>query len=178
MSAASNQASTRTAEPVDARRADGNVHDRHALSPHDAQAAFHEHVVRKAAAARERYGPCIGPDQILAMLHDQDVVRYHTSLAFDAALLEPHEFAWPKALGFHPHDGFCLFLHPHFEHQRDAWPLLIAYHIPAINYGNIVEAIHAELFASTLLGLPADAYYQRLCALADSIPRPGSAACR
>ncbi len=49
--------------------------------------------------------------------------------------------------------------------------LLIAYHIPVINYGTIVEALDAELFGATLLGLEVEAYYQALCELADALGR-------
>jgi hypothetical protein len=155
------------------------------LSDHDAEAAFHEHILRKAAAARERYGPCIGPEQIVALLHDPDIVRYPATLAFDTAFLEPGEFGWPKPLGFHPRDGFCVILHPCFQTEREAWPLLIAYLIPTINYGDLAQDQHAELFVATLLGLEPAACYERLCTLCDSIPPPhqagaefGSAACR
>jgi hypothetical protein len=149
------------------------------ISGQEAAAAFAEHIVRKAAAARQRYGPCIGPDQIVTMLHDPEVVRYPTALEFDAAWLQPHEFGWPKPLGFHPRDGYCLFLHPCFRERRETWPLLIAYHIPVINYGAaVVEPSHAELFGAALLGMREEAYYGAVCQLADSIPHPGGAACR
>jgi hypothetical protein len=151
-----------------------------ALSEHDAEAAFHEHILRKAAAARERHGPCIGPAEILAILNDGDIVRYPAALSFDTAFLEPGEFGWPKPLGFHPRDGFCIILHPCFEYRREAWPLLLAYLIPTINYGDLAQDRHAELFAATLLNIETETCYERLCELTDSIPPPapiGAAAC-
>jgi len=138
-----------------------------------ARAAFSEHLKARAAAARLRYGPHVDADAILRMLRDREVLRYPTTIEFDAAPLHAHEFACPQPLGFHPSDGFCLFVHPHFKRQPENLPLLVAYHIPSINYGGIVEAEHAELYGATLLGLEVETYYQALCELADGIPRPG-----
>ena len=69
-----------------------------------------------------------------------------------------------------PSGGFCLFIHPHFEDQPEVWALLIAYHIPSINYGEIVSHDEAELFGATLLGMEQEEYYRALCELVDSIP--------
>jgi hypothetical protein len=93
--------------------------------------------------------------------------------AFDAAPLRSHEFACPQPLGFYASDGYCLFVHPSFRRQPENLPLLVAYHIPSINYGGIVEPQHAELYGATLLGLEVGTYYRALCELADSIPAPG-----
>ncbi len=57
----------------------------------------------------------------------------------------------------------------HLLLQRELWPLLIAYHIPVINYGSIVEPADAELYGATLLGLEVEAYYQALCELTDAM---------
>jgi hypothetical protein len=137
-----------------------------------AREAFSEHLKAKAAAARRTYGPSVDADAILRMLRDREVVRYPTTIEYDVAPLHAHEFACPLPLGFHPSDGFCLFVHPHFERQPENLPLLVAYHIPSINYGGIVEPQHAELYGATLLGLEVETYYRALCGLADSIPRP------
>jgi len=136
----------------------------------EARAAFSEHLKAKAAAARLTYGPSIDAEAIRTMLGDREVVRYPTSIEFDAAPLQVHEFACPQPLGFHASDGYCLFVHPHFRGQPENLPLLVAYHIPTINYGDIVEAQHAELYGATLLGLEVETYYHALCELADSIP--------
>lgn len=134
----------------------------------EAEQNFRDHVARHASEARLRYGLYIDHEAIVKMLGDPDVVRYPTTLDFDASRLEPGEFAHPERLG--GTDEFRLFVHPWFEAQPDAWPLLIAYHIPTINYGQIVSHEHAEIYGSTLLGLDIETYYQALCELADSIP--------
>lgn len=142
----------------------------HQLTEHDGRAALGDHLEAKASEARLRLGLLIDAEAIMRMLDDRTMVRYPVGVRFDAEPLEPGEFAWPMPLGERPSAGFCLFIHPEFEHQPDAWPLLIAYHIPSINYGEIVSHDEAELFGATLLGIDREAYYAALCELVDSIP--------
>lgn len=147
------------------------------ITPEQAKHAFQHHLVEKAIAARRRYGgavDAVDADAIVAMLGDGETVRYPTTLIFDASPLQPHEFAYPQRIGFHASDGYALCVHPFFERQRASWPLLIAYHIPVINYGNVAEADDAELYGATLLGLDVEAYYDALCALADAMTAAAS----
>jgi hypothetical protein len=139
------------------------------ISPEGARRAFHDHLIAKAGAARLKYGLYIDAEVITRMLDDPEVVRHPTSIHFDASPLQPHEFAYPQPLGFHPSDGFALCVHPAFRGQPENLPLVVAYHIPAINYGSVIDAEGAELYGATLLGLSPDAYYAALCELADSI---------
>jgi hypothetical protein len=60
-------------------------------------------------------------------------------------------------------------VHPLFADRPDDLPALVAYHIPVVNYGAIVDAEAAELYGAALLDLEPDEYYARLCALADAI---------
>jgi len=140
------------------------------LTEQDARVALKDHLGDKAMNARLSHGMYIDADTILKMLDDNAVVRYPVGIRFDSELLQPGEFAMPIALGDHPSKGFCLFIHPYFEQQPQTWPLLIAYHIPSINYGDIVSSEDAEHFGATLLGLDIQTYYEALCELADSIP--------
>jgi len=140
-----------------------------------ARHAFHAHLLDKATAARMKYGLYIDTEMILSMLDDREVVRHPASVVFDAGPLQPHEFAYVQPAGFHASDGYAICIHPHFRRQREIWPLLIAYHIPVINYGDIVDPAGAELFGATLIGLEVDAYYQALCELTDSIENSRSA---
>jgi hypothetical protein len=139
------------------------------ITEEQARVAFHGHLVEKATAARRRHGPVIDAATILRMLEDRAVVRYPVALHFDAAPLEPHEFASAHPLGFHSGDGFALFVHPLFADRPQDLPALVAYHIPVVNYGAIVDAEAAELYGAALLDLEPDEYYARLCALADEI---------
>ncbi len=142
------------------------------LTEQDGRDALHQHLVAKASEARLKYGLYIDADVIEKMLDDRDVVRYPTGLRYDAQDLEPGEFAYAHPLSEESTGGYCLFIHPWFEPQREILPLLVAYHIPVINYGSeIVTHEEAELFGATLLGIEVDSYYQALCELADSIPQ-------
>jgi len=148
------------------------------LTEQDARVALKDHLGDKAMDARLRHGMYIDADVIIKMLDDPAFVRYPVSLRFDDEMLDPGEFAMPITLGDHPSAGFCICIHPYFEQQPEAWPLLIAYHIPTINYGEIVSAEDAEHFGATLLGLDSETYYQAICELADSIPgAPGAQGC-
>ena len=145
------------------------------LTEHDARVALKDHLSEKAMDSRLRHGMYIDADSIIKMLDDPAFVRYPVTLRFDDAALEAGEFAIPVPQGEHPSAGFCLCIHPYFEQQPEAWPLLIAYHIPSINYGDIVSNEDAEHFGATLLGLDVETYYEALCELADSVPgAPGA----
>lgn len=140
------------------------------LTGEDGRRSLRDHIVEKATTARMTYGLYIDADAMAKMLDDRDVVRYPTGLRFDAGPLQPGEFAYASPLGERPGDGFCLFVHPCFENQKEIWPLLMAYHLVCINYGDVAGPAEAELFGATLLGLETETYYQALCELADSIP--------
>jgi hypothetical protein len=136
---------------------------------HDGRAALRDHLLVKADAARARHGPIIDDAGIMRLLNDHECVRYPTGVRFDASPLQPGEFAHAMPLGEHPRDGFCLFIHPVFKPLRDLWPLLIAYFIPPINYGDIAAPEDCELFGAALLGLDAEIYYGILCDAADLV---------
>lgn len=134
-----------------------------------AQQSLLEHVVAKATEARLRRGGLIDRAEVMRMLEDRSVVRYPMGVRFDAGPLQAGEFACLEALGEHPSDGFCLFLHPMVENSDDLLPLLIAYYIPSVNYGEVATHVEAEAFGSTLLMLDPEEYYRVLCSVADAI---------
>ncbi|MBL8747085.1 MAG: hypothetical protein JNK58_12115 [Phycisphaerae bacterium] len=135
----------------------------------DGRRALRDHVLERAHLARSRYGPVIDAEAMLRALDDRAIVRYPVVVRFAAEGLEPGEMAHAAALGEHPKDGFSLLIHPSFEARRDSWALIIAYHIPPMNYGDIVEPEDCEAFGAAMLGLDVETYYEKLCALADSI---------
>lgn len=140
------------------------------LTEHDGRRALRDHLMEKAAAARAAYGPVVGVAQVLKMLEDREVVRYPVRVCFEGGGLLEGEFAYAAPLGEHPRDGFCLFVHPALEGQPALLPLLVAYHIPSINYGDIAAAEDCEAFGAELLGMDIDAYYDVLCDAADHLP--------
>ena len=142
------------------------------LTEEDGYQALRDHVVTKALLARERHGPEIDEGALLRVLLDPEIVRFPTVVRFDSGALHPGEFAWPEPRGENPRDGFVLVVHRRFENRPADLPLLLAYHVVAINYLDIATHVEAELFGATLLGMEVDEYYERVCALADELPRP------
>lgn len=142
------------------------------LGEEDGYRALRGHVAEKARLGRERYGPDFDPEAVRALLADPDVVRFSTQIEFSSAELRPGEFAYLKVSQQGPKGGFTLFVHDEFEGSPELLSLLVAYHIPSINYLDIAGPEEAELFGSTLHGLSKDEYYERLCALVDGLPGP------
>jgi len=140
------------------------------LTEENGYEALQGHVVDKALAARTKYGPEIDWAAMLEILKDPEFVRFPVGVRFDDEALLNGEFAYAAALGKRPSDGFCLFVHPCFQSREDVLPMLVAYHVPAINYLDIATHKESELFGATLLGLRVDEYYETLCDLADSMP--------
>ena len=139
------------------------------LTGEDGEKALRGHVVSKALFAREKYGGSVGYPEILQMLEDPEVVRFSTHIRFDAEPLRSSEFGHATPLGESPQQGYALFIHPAFKDREDILPLLVAYHIVTVNYGDVATMEEAELFGSTLLGMGQDEYYEALCELADSL---------
>jgi hypothetical protein len=139
------------------------------LTEEEGYEALRAHVVDRALAARAKYGPVIGANAITRLLADPEVVRFPTTLVFDSSPLLAGEFACALARGAHPRDGFTLAVHPVFASDPDALPYLVAYHVPTINYLDVVTNREAELFGAALLGLEVEEYYRRVCALADRL---------
>jgi hypothetical protein len=139
------------------------------ITAEDGRRALRDHIVERALLGRQRHGSPRDDAAFLRLLEDREVVRYPTIIEFGAAGLEPGEFGHAEPLGARPADGFRLLIHPRFRGRAGTLPLLAAYHLVAINYGEIATFEEAELFGATLLGLDVDDYYKSLCALADEL---------
>lgn len=135
--------------------------------------SLRDHVVLKATQARMSRAGLIDSAAITGMLADRAVVRYPLGIRFDAEPLQPGEFACLEPLGAHPADGFCLFVHPMLKGADDILPMVVAYYIPSVNYGEVASHVEAELFGATLLGVDVEDYYRQLCHVADSVAPPG-----
>jgi len=139
------------------------------ITEESAKQTLHEHLTLRARAIRAKYGSDINAESILKILADPDALRYPVELHFRAEPLQNDEFAYAYPIEGDPSRTHILCLHPYYKDKLGTWPPLIAYHIPTINYGPIITAQEAELFAATLLGMEVDAYYNLICQLADSI---------
>jgi hypothetical protein len=140
------------------------------LTEADGYAALQGHLVDRACQARETYADLANVPRLRELLMDPSVVRFPTRLEFDAEPLLPGEFAWARPEGEHPRDGFTVVVHPLFEERTEDLPLLVAYHIASINYVDVVTHRECELYGAALMGMSVEAYYQRLCAMADELP--------
>lgn len=145
------------------------------LTADDVRQSLAAHVEAKGAEIFAQYGPQIGWPQLQAILEDRACVRYPCRIEFDAAPLQPGEFAHPAPLGETPEAGFTLYVHPLFMTQLVMVPYLALYHLVVVNYGEFASADDAEIFAAAALGLDRELYYQTLCALADQLGAPETA---
>ncbi len=144
------------------------MRERLQLTEEDGLRALEDHARDKAAFARAKYGGTIGFEEMRAILEDPEVVRFQTELRFDGQLL-PGEFAHLEARGDRASEGYSLFVHPSFAQRPDVLPMLIAYHLVRVNYGDMATTDAAELFGSTLLGIDREEYYAALCGFSDAL---------
>jgi hypothetical protein len=139
------------------------------LTEADARQSLNAHVASKGAELCAQYGPELAWKDLPRLLADPAFVRYPCELVFDAAPLEPGEFAHPVPRGDSPQAGFQLCIHPFFMTDLDRVPALALYQLVLINYGDFASAEDAETFGAAALGIEPDAYYQRLCQAADDL---------
>ncbi len=133
--------------------------------------AFAHHVIERALALREKYGPVIDDEVIPAILEDRDFVRYPTRVEFDSSKIEPGFFAAVEAVAGSPANEHIIFLHESFRGRSEDIANALLYQLVVVNYGDIATREEAELFGATALGMEQEDYYQLLCRLADQIPR-------
>lgn len=131
--------------------------------------ALRGHVLQTAQNGRSRHPDLSTPEAVMALVKDDAVVRYPTALEFDADRLSPGFFAEVEAQRASGTGAATLIVHPHFEGRGLDLAYLVAYHIPAINYGKMASHEDAEAFGAKLLGVDVQTYYARVCALADEL---------
>jgi hypothetical protein len=139
------------------------------LTADDVRQSLTAHLAAKGAEIREKYGPCIGWNELLQILEDRTCVRYPCEIVFDAAGLEPGEFAQALPKGGRLEDGFTLHVHPFYMSQLGQVPLLVLYQLVVVNYGAFASPDDAETFGAAVLGLAKDEYYAAVCGLADQL---------
>lgn len=139
----------------------------------DGYEALRGHLVGRADACRAKYG--IERDQLSwttfqEILKDSDIVRFPVEVVFTNEGLMKGEFAIPRPNGEKATEGFQLLIRPCFEGDDEALVTLALYHIPSVNYLDIVTHVEAELFGAAMLGIEIEDYYQRVCRHADRMP--------
>jgi hypothetical protein len=143
------------------------------LTAEDAKLSLNALVAAKGTEIFEKYGPLIGWKQLLQILEDRTAVRYPCEVAFDAALLQQGELAFPAPKGAYPEEGFKLCVHPCFMMQLEYVPHIVLYQLVIVNYGEFASADDAETFGAAALGIGKEEYYQTLCHLADELGEAG-----
>lgn len=139
------------------------------LTANHARESLHSHVAAKGAEIHAKYGPHLGFTELQAILQDRTCVRYPCEIVFDAARLNPGEFAYPEPRGERPEEGFTLYVHPIYLTQLAEVPLLALYQLVTVNYGEFASPDDAETFAAHALGISVEECYARICALADQL---------
>ena len=139
------------------------------LTADDARQSLTAHVAARGAEINAKYGPHIGWQELQLILADRACVRYSCRIEFDAAQLQPDEFAHPVPLGELPEDGFTMYVHPLFMTDLARVPLLVLYQLVLVNYGEFASPEDAEVFGASALGMSQDDYYAALCEMADEL---------
>ncbi|MCF6313113.1 MAG: hypothetical protein L3J39_11735 [Verrucomicrobiales bacterium] len=140
----------------------------------DGKRSLVEHAADKAYEARQEHGinllPGLPLEALDAIIEDRRFVRYPMQLIFNRDPLKEGEFAYLQAVNQGvPNEGFVLFVHPQFEGNDDILPMIVAYHLVCVNYGEIAGPEAAEAFGAALMGMEVEDYYQQLCQIADSL---------
>lgn len=131
------------------------------------QESLREHLLAQAAVAHHNYAP-LTADKLEALLRDVECLRHPVRLVYEFGEMAMHQFAQPDLDWRDPEgNGRVLYLRPKLRERPDLLPLAVAYMIPLINYGEIINDAHCLAFGATLLGLTEDEYCTQLCALAD-----------
>ncbi|MCU0771574.1 MAG: hypothetical protein MUE94_07370 [Verrucomicrobia bacterium] len=133
------------------------------------QDSLREHLLAQAVVAHQKYCP-LTFDKLDALLHDPDCVRYPVRLVYEFGEMAPHQFAQPDVdPRSQDQGGRVLYLRPLLRDHPDKVVLAVAYMIPLINYGQIINDDHCCLYGATLLGRLESEFYREICALADLV---------
>ncbi len=117
----------------------------------------------------EKYGPTIDWSDVDKILCDRSIVRFPCEVVFDAEPLLPGEFAHAVRKGTRPDEGFVLHVHPLYASQPSRLPYVVLSQLPYVNHGHGLSAEDAETFGGCALGISKEAYYQKLCGLAEEL---------
>ena len=128
-----------------------------------------ERLLEQATFAHMKHRP-LTPDSLPGLLADPDCVRYPTRLVYEFGEMAMHQFAQPDLdLGDPEGRGRVLYLRPMLRDHPDLALLAVAYMLPVINYGEIIQDEHCLLYGAALLGLMQEEFYKKICDLADFV---------
>ncbi len=153
-------------------------------TPEELRETMNFHLRQKAQEIKGKYGDIVTFPVLLDILQDRKFVRYPVNIIYDSTRIEAGLFINTEVTlsdqGHQPDEDddylkqadrrYDFIVHEYFEGQPDKLVPLILYHLPIVNYGDIATYEDAEVFASALMQMEQDDYYQLVCDLADSIP--------
>ncbi len=125
------------------------------------------HAACKGAEIYAKYGPEIGWGELLRILKDRTVVRYPCEVSFDSQSLVVGECAHAQSKSEDPNEGFTIYIHPFFASQPPDAVALALYQLVVVNYGPFASSDDAESFGAAILNVSKDAFYKRMCEIAD-----------
>jgi hypothetical protein len=133
------------------------------------QAALYEHARIAARRAHARLGGPLTQANLEQFLTDELCLRYPTRIIFDRTGLEPHQVAQP--LYRESREGIFYDLHvdPALQQAPEHLYLVVAYMAAVINYGDAATPELAELLGALLTDIEQEPFYEKLCAIADSV---------
>ena len=140
------------------------------LTIEDGKRALSDHIVEKAAEIQEKYGLDMDYPSLSQLINDRDFVKFPLRIEFDSSKVDLGLFAVTEEDPISDERAYVIYVHEFFENRPSDLPALILYHLVSINYGDFAVAEDAELFASSVLAMNKDEYYQKLCDLVDQIP--------
>lgn len=131
--------------------------------------SLREHLTAQAVVAHQKYGP-LSLGKLDAFLNDPACLRHPTRLVFEIGEMALHQFAQPERDFRHPdRDARVLYLRPQLQGRPELIIPAVAYMVPVINYGDIINDEHCLLYGATLLGLLREEFYRQVCAVADFV---------
>ena len=137
--------------------------------PKPFNAALFEHARFAAQRAQARLGGPLNSASLDQFLTDSLCLRYPTRIIYDRTGLEPHQVAQPFYR--QSRDGiFCdLHVDPDLQKTPETNYLVVAYMAAVINYGDAATPELAELLGALLTGMDQETFYEKMCAVADSV---------
>jgi hypothetical protein len=131
--------------------------------------ALCEHARYAAQRARKRLGGPLTADNLQLFLADRECIRYPTTIVYDRSGLEPHQFAQPLYIASKEGLGCELHVDPKLKQMADRLYLVVAYMAAVINYAEAATPDLAEMAGALLTGMHQEAFYEKICEIADSI---------
>ncbi len=137
------------------------------MSAEEMLGALESHAVRAARRAREKLAGPLGAGNFDIFLQAEECLRYPTVLQFDGTGLDHHQFAEPELITTDDRKTCILHVREHYERESEMHRYIVAYMACSINYGTAATPHMCELYGSTLLDMPIDAFYDAVCRVAD-----------